>query len=95
MGQKLTKKYSKVTNLFYLKTINIFNVYFVYNFYNFKYLINKRQQSAVIICAIRTTRIKLIKSILLYDKKFQISSEKTFTLIHIFDSEKDSPKNIF
>ena len=60
MGQKLTKKYSKVTNLFNLKTVNLFTVYLVYNFYNFKYVINKRQQGAVITCAIRTTRIKLI-----------------------------------
>ena len=58
--KKLTKKYSQVTNLFCLRTINLFTVHFVYNFHHFKYLINKRQRSAVIICAIPTTRIKLI-----------------------------------
>ena len=73
MGQKLTEKYSKVINLFYLKTINLFTVYFVYNF---KYLINKRQQSALIICAIRTTRIKLINLFFFKMKDFKSQLKK-------------------
>ena len=31
-GQKFDRNYSKVTNLLYLKTINLFTAYFVYNF---------------------------------------------------------------
>ena len=90
MGQKLTKKYSKVTNLFYLKTINLFTVYFVYNFYNFKYLINKRQQSALIICAIRTTRIKLINLFFFMMKNFKSQLKNLY-----FNTYIDSQKKLF
>ena len=75
-GSKIDKKYFNVTNLFYLKTINLFTVYFVYNFYNFKYLKKKRQQSAVIICAIRTTRIKLINLFFFMMKNFKSQLKK-------------------
>ena len=61
-------------------------MYFVYNF---KYLINKRQQSAVIICAIRATRIHLYNPFF-FMMKISNLSEETFTLIHIFDSQKKS-----
>ena len=64
-------------------------MYFVYNFYNFKYLINKRQQSAVIMCAIRTTRIKLI-NILFFMMKNLKNQLKNLCFIHIFDSKKNS-----
>ena len=64
-------------------------MYFVYNFYNFKYLINKRQQSAVIIRAIRTTKIKPIK-LFFFRMKISNLSLKTFTLMHMLDSQKNS-----
>ena len=61
MSQKISKKVLQS-----YKSILPKNYKSIYNFYNFKYLINKRQQSAVIICAIRTARIKLINLFLIH-----------------------------